>query len=182
MRMTLTSTIASRHVPTLAYSRQRTAHAPESKAVVLPPVLPPVLRPALPPALRDTEARKPADPAAQARCRIVLAVVEAILDLVGDRPLERRDRRRMMTHVRQIAMYLSHVVLQISLTDIGIVFGRDRTTVGHACHVVEDRRDDTDFDGFLTGIERVLTAVFGTAPRQDERAAAPVDGEGQADA
>ena len=66
----------------------------------------------------------------------------------------------MMTHMRQIAMYLSHVVLQISLTDIGIVFGRDRTTVGHACHVVEDRRDDPDFDRIVAMAERVVSSAF----------------------
>jgi hypothetical protein len=101
------------------------------------------------------------DARAQARCRIVAEVVEELVMLVGDRKALRRDRRRMMTHVRQIAMYVAHVILQVSLTDIGIVFGRDRTTVSYACHVVEDRRDDTDFDAFISAIERVVASLFG---------------------
>ncbi|WP_349433462.1 hypothetical protein [Pararhizobium sp. A13] len=45
--------------------------------------------------------------------------------------------------------------------DIGYAFGRDRTTVSHACNVVEDRRDDPAFDDFVASVERVLTSVFG---------------------
>ncbi|OBZ96445.1 hypothetical protein ADU59_06310 [Pararhizobium polonicum] len=89
--------------------------------------------------------------------------------LVGERVPLRRDRRRINCHVRQISMYVCHVVLQISLTDIGYSFGRDRTTVGHACNVVEDRRDDPAFDDFLTSLERVVTSVFG-APGGREHA------------
>lgn len=100
------------------------------------------------------------DPLAQARCRMVAEVVEELAMMVGDRQQLRRDRRRMMTHVRQIAMYVSHVVLQVSLTDIGIAFGRDRSTVSYSCHVVEDRRDDADFEAFVSAIERVIAAVF----------------------
>jgi len=94
-------------------------------------------------------------------CGIVRQVTAEMLMLVGDRVQMRRDRRRSSCHVRQIAMYVSHVVLQISLTDIGQVFGRDRTTVSHACNVVEDRRDDVAFDDFVAAVERVITSVFG---------------------
>jgi chromosomal replication initiation ATPase DnaA len=41
---------------------------------------------------------------------------------------------------RQVAMYLAHVVCGLSLTAVGTLFQRDRTTVAHACGVVEDRR------------------------------------------
>ncbi|KQR78220.1 hypothetical protein ASG03_13015 [Rhizobium sp. Leaf341] len=89
--------------------------------------------------------------------------------MVGDRPQLRRDRRRMMVHVRQIAMYVSHVVLQVTMTDIGLAFGRDRSTVSYSCHVVEDRRDDADFDAFVSVIERVIGAVFPPAAIADQR-------------
>ncbi len=110
--------------------------------------------------LREQPETAAPDPLAQARCRMVADVVEELTLMVGDRQQLRRDRRRMMTHVRQIAMYVSHVVLQVSLTDIGVAFGRDRSTVSYSCHVVEDRRDDADFDAFVTAIERVITAAF----------------------
>ncbi|MCB5202770.1 transposase [Neorhizobium sp. T786] len=95
-------------------------------------------------------------------CRIVRQIVGELVLLFGDRVLVRRDRRRLACHVRQISMYVCHVALRISQSDIGDAFGRDRTTVGHACHVVEDRRDDPVFDDFVSAMERVVTAVFGT--------------------
>ncbi|MBP1843823.1 hypothetical protein J2046_002079 [Rhizobium petrolearium] len=94
-------------------------------------------------------------------CRIVRQMVGELVPLFGDRVMLRRDRRRLSCHVRQIAMYVCHVVLRISMSDIGEAFGRDRTTVGHACHVVEDRRDDPAFDDFVSAVERIVTVVFG---------------------
>lgn len=96
-------------------------------------------------------------------CRIVRQLVLQLTVLASDRSLWRRDRRRTTCHVRQIAMYVCHVVLRLSLSDIGVAFGRDRTTVGHACNVVEDRRDDATFDAFVSSIERVVISVFGPA-------------------
>ncbi len=99
--------------------------------------------------------------AAHLRCRVVRQLTAEMVMLVGERVPLRRDRRRTSCHVRQISMYVCHVVLQVSLTDIGYAFGRDRTTVSHACNVVEDRRDDPAFDDFIASVERVVTSVFG---------------------
>lgn len=96
-------------------------------------------------------------------CRIVRQLVLEMTAMASDRPLWRRDNRRSTCHVRQIAMYVCHVVLRLSLSDIGAAFGRDRTTVGYACNVVEDRRDDVSFDAFVSAIERVVLCVFGPA-------------------
>ena len=93
-------------------------------------------------------------------CRVVSQITAEMLSLLGDRVIVRRDRRRPSCHVRQIAMYVCHVALQMTLSEIGTAFGRDRTTVGHSCHVVEDRRDDAAFDEFVSAIERMATAVF----------------------
>ncbi len=46
-------------------------------------------------------------------------------------------------------MYLGHVTFGISMHDVGIIFARDRTTVAHACAVVEDARDDAVLDQAL---------------------------------
>lgn len=93
-------------------------------------------------------------------CRIVRQMTAEMVMLVGDRVQLRRDRRRTNCHVRQIAMYICHVALRISLSDIGQSFGRDRTTVSHACGVVEDRRDDPAFDDFVSAVERIAGSVF----------------------
>ncbi|MEQ1711536.1 MAG: helix-turn-helix domain-containing protein [Hyphomicrobium sp.] len=60
---------------------------------------------------------------------------------------------------RQVAMYLAHVACGISLTDVGRMFSRDRTTVAHACAVIEDRRDDQMFDRAIELLELVVRAL-----------------------
>jgi chromosomal replication initiation ATPase DnaA len=57
---------------------------------------------------------------------------------------------------RQVAMYLAHVSFGLTLTEVGQVFARDRTTVAHACGLIEDRRDDPTFDRSLDLLEGVL--------------------------
>lgn len=57
---------------------------------------------------------------------------------------------------RQLAMYLTHVVLGQSLTAVGAAFGRDRTTVSYACALIEDMRDDAGFDAEVSRLEALL--------------------------
>ena len=54
--------------------------------------------------------------------------------------------RARIARARQVAMYLAHTSCGCSLTDVGEMFERDRTTVAHACSVIEEARDDADFD------------------------------------
>ena len=93
-------------------------------------------------------------------CRIVGQITGELLLLVGTRLQLRGERRRALCHARQIAMYVCHVALRIPQQDIGRAFGRDRTTVGHACSVVEDRRDEPAFDDFVSVVERIVTSIF----------------------
>lgn len=93
-------------------------------------------------------------------CMICAQITTEMVMLAASRIQVRRDGRRTLCHVRQIAMYVCHVTLQIPLYEIGKAFGRDRTTVGHACHVVEDRRDDPAFDEFVAAVERTVGSVF----------------------
>jgi len=55
-------------------------------------------------------------------------------------------------------MYLAHVGGGLPMTEVGRMFARDRTTVSHACAVIEDRRDDPNFDRALAVLEFALTA------------------------
>ncbi len=57
---------------------------------------------------------------------------------------------------RQLAMYLTHVAFTMSLSRVANAFGRDRSTASHACHVVEDRRDDPDIDAWIEALESAL--------------------------
>ena len=69
-----------------------------------------------------------------------------------------------IAEARQIAMYLMHVVLRRKYADFGAFFGRDRTTVSHACALIEDRRDNSRFDA---GVSRLEAALLGVASVPD---------------
>ena len=71
---------------------------------------------------------------------------------------------------RQVAVYLAHVGFGLSFAAVGRMFHRDRTTVAHACRVIEDRRDDRDLDRRLTALER---ACRRSRERAGERRVAP---------
>ena len=90
------------------------------------------------------------------------AIEEAVVQVFGVAydELHRTTRgRARVAHARQVAMYLAHVACGLSLTDTGRLFGRDRTTVAHACTVVEDRRDDPLFDRALDLLGWVVAAL-----------------------
>ncbi|HJU32734.1 MAG TPA: helix-turn-helix domain-containing protein [Hyphomicrobiaceae bacterium] len=59
---------------------------------------------------------------------------------------------------RQVAMYLAHIAWGLTLTQVGQVFTRDRTTVAHACSLIEDLRDDRVLDRSLELLEGALRA------------------------
>jgi hypothetical protein len=63
---------------------------------------------------------------------------------------------RRVAFARQVAMYLAHVGCGLNLSQVGQAFGRDRTTVRHACALVEDRRDQPGFDLGLSALEAGL--------------------------
>ena len=76
---------------------------------------------------------------------------------------------------RQLAMYLCHVVADMSLRDVALEFGRDKTTVSHACHAIEDRRECPIFDRQIEHLERHLHRTIGEMVNAG--ASSPVDVE-----
>ena len=84
------------------------------------------------------------------------AIEQAVSQVFGvaGKDLRRATRGRAgVALARQVAMYLAHVGCGLSLTETGRLFDRDRTTVAHACGVIEDRRDDPHFDRVLDLLE-----------------------------
>lgn len=64
--------------------------------------------------------------------------------------------RAEVAFARQVAMYLAHVVYQLTYHEVAEAFGRERTTVAYACAVVEDARDDAVLDARLDKLEERL--------------------------
>ena len=60
---------------------------------------------------------------------------------------------------RQIAMYLLRASLGMSLSRVARAFARDRSTVSYACQVIEDLRDDPDFDIWVEQLSVGLASV-----------------------
>jgi Bacterial dnaA protein helix-turn-helix len=82
--------------------------------------------------------------------------------------------RAPVCEARQISMYLARVCFNLSSTQVGQMFKRDRTTVAHACTVVEHRRDDMGFDLFLTKLELIVRIMSGLpGPMQGVTTPAP---------
>lgn len=93
-------------------------------------------------------------------CDCLIDIAAALFNVSG-KELRRPGRSTLdVTRVRQVAMYVGHVVLRLSMSDVGRGFGRDRTTVLYACHLIEDMRDDADFDRVVATMERVAGAAF----------------------
>ncbi len=93
-------------------------------------------------------------------CECMIDIASAMFNISG-RDLRKPGRSSLaVSRVRQIAMYATHVSLGLNMTDVGTGFGRDRTTVMHACHVIEDMRDDAEFDAIVSSFERVAVAAL----------------------
>ncbi|MEO1694626.1 MAG: helix-turn-helix domain-containing protein [Pseudomonadota bacterium] len=85
--------------------------------------------------------------------------------------------RAKIARARQAAMYLAHTVCGLSLTEVGAIFERDRTTVAHACAVIEEYREDPPFDRAMDMMERStrIIQLHAFQPGHAEPAAEPFD-------
>ncbi len=94
----------------------------------------------------------------QARVRQVEACVASVFGVPHESLRASTRGKADVARARQVAMYLCHTVLGFSLTTVGDLFERDRTTVGHACRLVEDLRDRSNFDDQIAYLERAVLA------------------------
>ena len=92
------------------------------------------------------------DPSRRACDCVAQAVAATFAVSLGELHATTR-RQPAAAFARQSAMYLAHVVLGLSLTEVGRAFGRDRTTAAYACGRVENLRDDPALDAVLDGLE-----------------------------
>ncbi|MBI3698880.1 MAG: hypothetical protein HY242_00360 [Afipia sp.] len=92
-------------------------------------------------------------PSAQTQCARVVARVAAEFQIDPTVMTGTTRGSPKTAFARQIAMYLARVGFGLGHRAIGVSFGRDRTTVAHACRVVEDRRDEISFDRRMALLE-----------------------------
>lgn len=101
---------------------------------------------------RDTQAF--AVQSHQANLAIAAVSLEFGLTELDMKNPERQNRQ--LRFARQVAMYLAHVVYELNHTHLGRIFAKDRSTISHACKVVEESRDDGVFDLKLIRLENFL--------------------------
>ena len=90
---------------------------------------------------------------------LAASLVGYALELKAENILVPDRGSREMVQARQVAMYLSHVGLEMSLSRVANAFERDRSTVAHACHKIEEMRDEAKFDAWLEALETGLMTV-----------------------
>lgn len=93
---------------------------------------------------------------AEIAARFVVRLVACAMQTETDRMLACDRGPAEVARARQIAMYLLHTALSVPYGDVGAMFGRDRTTVSHACRTVEDMPDDPAQDDFILGLEEMV--------------------------
>ncbi|KAA5804519.1 chromosomal replication initiator DnaA [Alkalicaulis satelles] len=106
-----------------------------------------------------------------ARARLAQQAVSYAFDIAVDEMTSPTRGSARAALARQIAIYLTHVAFEISLARTAEAFGRDRSTAAHACHKVEDRRDDPAFDHCLDELEACLRSVPPPSPARLGQAA-----------
>ena len=102
--------------------------------------------------------------------RATLASSVAAFALGQDADLANRQERgsRETIAVRRLAMYLTYTAFGMSLARCAVAFSRDRSTVAHACQIIEDRRDEDGFDAWVDGLETGLKSLAPYAPPYGE--------------
>jgi chromosomal replication initiation ATPase DnaA len=104
----------------------------------------------------EGKARRVSGPERDSVCRFIETLVGSSLGVSLGEMRDAKRGRATAAFARQTAMYLAHVQLGLSLSQVGRSFGRDRTTVAHACARVEDSRDDPHFDRVVTCLESAI--------------------------
>lgn len=101
-------------------------------------------------------------------------IEHAVADVFAVPVEDLRSRTRGFAHTaqaRQVAMYLAHVVFRGEMTAVARACGRDRTTVKHACAVVEDLRDDPTFNRTIDLLEAIVCRRYALSGAAVVRAA-----------
>ena len=108
------------------------------------------------PSSRAAMAMAKADQIGDIKASVLVRIIAKVSGVTPCEIFHHSRSRAPIAATRQLAMYMMHVVLGRNLTEVGKFFGRDRTTVSHACFRIEDMRDDLEFDEYINRIEQLF--------------------------
>lgn len=89
----------------------------------------------------------------KARVEMAMAMAAGALDRTHE-DMVGNKRCVKAVFARQVAMYIATVGFGMSCARVAGAMGRDRSTVAHACRIVEERRDDPAFDRWIEALEQ----------------------------
>lgn len=112
---------------------------------------------------RARKAREKADQIGDRPASVLVRMVARSHGFSVDEMFHHSRSRAPVAATRQLAMYLMHVVLARSLSEVGRFFRRDRTTVSYACMRIEDMRDEPGFDDEVSNLEEAIEFVTASA-------------------
>ena len=93
-------------------------------------------------------------------CEALIDMLSAYFGVSGTELRSAMRCRREVAQVRQLGMYLAHTSFGMVMGEVAVGFSRERTTVMYACHLVEDRRDDPDYDAVVSALEKLVNVGF----------------------
>lgn len=99
-------------------------------------------------------------------CDGVIDLMAALFSVSGRQLRSPKRHGRSVSRVRQVGMYIAHTTLGLRMAAVAAGFGRDKSTVMYACHLVEDMRDDIEFDRIVGRAERVVCVAFNLQARE----------------
>lgn len=92
----------------------------------------------------------------RAAVELAVSVASYALGIRTDEIIQEARGSQDVCFARKVAMYLAHVGFEMSLQRVAVAFARDRSTVASACHAIEDRREDAQFDMWIGTLEAML--------------------------
>ena len=95
----------------------------------------------------------------RARAALLMQLVSMSTGVAPQDLMEATRARSEGTRARWLAMYLLHTSCSVPLMRVAAAFGRDRTTVSHVVHRIEDWRSDPAFDAALGELEQCALAA-----------------------
>lgn len=105
--------------------------------------------------------------------RLAVGLTGYALQIPAEVILASSSRDHNIVRARQVAMYLSHVGLGMSLARVASALDRDRSTVAHGCHKIEDLRDDPGVDEWLDELEQTLKTAADIGQHQRDLSLSP---------
>lgn len=93
-------------------------------------------------------------------CDALLSLLVAFFKVPMQELCSPRRGNSKVARVRQFGMYIAHTMFGMSMSEVALAFSRERTTVKHACHVIEDLRENKSFDYSVSAFEYLIRMIY----------------------